>query len=618
MMQQQNQNQTAFLPTNDKEMKERGWDELDVLFISGDAYIDHPAFGTALLARLLESEGFRVGILAQPDWKDPDAFRTMGRPRLFAAISAGAMDSMVNHYTAAKKIRHNDAYTPGGIAGKRPNRAVIAYTAAVKGAFKGLPTVIGGIEASLRRLAHYDYWADKVRRSILIDSKADLLIFGMAETALLEITHRLDNGESLDNLREIKGTAFAAKTCPEGAIKLPSFEQISASTDAYNRAFKLASEQENPFSAKVLLQPHGNRNLIVNPPPLPLKEAELDRIYDLPFTRQPHPSYSKKIPAFEQIRNSITSHRGCFGGCAFCAITHHQGKTVQSRSEKSILREIDKLSSQSDFRGTISDVGGPTANMYGLGCGNPTAEKICQRPSCIYPDICKNLITEEQPAISLLRKIRQHKDIKHTFIASGIRYDLLPTQPQYFADLLQYHVSGLLKVAPESTSDRVTAVMRKPGAAIFTRFLDQFRQHNQELGLRQAVVPYLISNHPGSTLEDMVEVALYLKRHRLKVEQVQDFTPTPGSLSTCIYHTGRDPFSGKKIHIPRTVKERRLQKSLLLFHRPEAKADILEALKIIRREELAKELLGSQQPDRKKQQPQKSSKSKITRNRNIK
>ncbi|NOQ42037.1 MAG: YgiQ family radical SAM protein [Desulfuromusa sp.] len=606
---QKSSNHTPFLPTCHEEMNTRGWKELDVLIISGDAYIDHPAFASALLGRLLENKGFRVGILAQPDWKDPAALRIMGRPRLFAAISAGAMDSMVNHYTAAKKIRHNDAYTPGGVAGKRPNRAVIAYTAAIKGAFKGLPTVIGGIEASLRRLAHYDYWADKVRRSILIDSKADLLIYGMAETALLEITRRLDSGEPLDNLREIRGTAFAAKICPEDAIKLPSFEQVSDSTEAYNQAFKLASEQENPFSAKTLVQPHGNRNLIINPSALPLSEAKMDQIYDLPFIRQPHPSYNEKIPAFEQIRYSITSHRGCFGGCAFCAITHHQGKTVQSRSEKSILREIDKLSSQNDFHGTISDVGGPTANMYGLGCGNPKAEAICQRPSCIYPNICKNLTTDDQPATRLLKKIRQHKDIKHTFIASGIRYDLFPRQQQYFADLLQYHVGGLLKVAPESTSDRVTEVMRKPGAAVFTRFLEQFRQHSRELGLHQAVVPYLISSHPGCTLEDMVEVALYLKRHRLKVEQVQDFTPTPGSLSTCIYHTGRDPFSGKKIHIPRTAKERRLQKALLLYNQPEARTDIFEALKITRREDAAKELFGSQQPEQKKKQSLKNCKS---------
>ena len=614
MTQQKKQRSMPFIPTSRAEMDDRGWNELDILFISGDAYIDHPAFGTALLARLLESHGFRVGILAQPDWKNPEALQVMGRPRLFAAISAGAMDSMVNHYTAAKKIRHNDAYTPGGKSGKRPNRAVIAYTAAIKGAFKGLPTVIGGIEASLRRLAHYDYWSDKVRRSILIDSKADLLIFGMAERAILEIAQQLNRGEVLDSMTGIKGTGFVTKTSMnrrEDWITLPSFEQLSGSPDAYNQAFKLASEQENPFSAKVLIQPHGNRNLVVNPPALPLSEEELDQIYDLPFVRQPHPSYSEKIPAFEQIRNSITSHRGCFGGCAFCAITHHQGKTIQSRSEKSILREIEQLTSQDEFHGTISDVGGPTANMYGLSCGNPKAEKVCQRASCLFPNICKNLKTDDHQSTRLLGAIRQHKKIKHVFIASGVRYDLLPRQEQYFSELLQYHVGGLLKVAPESTSDPVTKVMRKPGANVFTQFLEEFRQRSQKLGLQQTIVPYLISSHPGCTLNDMIDVALYLKRHHLKVEQVQDFTPTPGSLSTCIYHTGKDPFSGKTIHVPRTEKERRFQKALLLHHRPEARSDVLQALKVSQRENVANELFGLQPPKR-----QQKSRSKRTKNKN--
>ena len=609
MTQNHNPKEIAFLPTCRAEMTARGWEELDVLFISGDAYIDHPAFGSALLARMLESHGFRVGILAQPDWKDPEVFRAMGRPRLFAAISAGAMDSMVNHYTAAKKIRRNDAYTPGGIAGKRPNRAIIAYTAAVKGVFKGLPTVIGGIEASLRRLAHYDYWSDKVRRSILIDSKADLLIYGMAETALLEITQRLSIGELIEELKEIKGTAFAAKIFQNDAVTVPSFERVSESTEAYNQAFKLASEQENPFSAKTLVQQHGSRKLIINPPSLPLTTAELDKIYDLPFVREPHPSYIEKIPAFEQICNSVTSHRGCFGGCAFCAITHHQGKTIQSRSAKSILQEIDSISSQDNFHGTITDVGGPTANMYGLGCGNPKAEKVCKRASCLFPDICNNLITNDQPATDLLGSIRQHKKIKHTFIASGVRYDLFPLQNQYFTDLLQHHVSGLLKVAPESTSDRVTEVMRKPGARIFTQFLEQFRKHSHQLGLRQAVVPYLISNHPGCTLDDMIEVALYLQQHQLKVEQVQDFTPTPGSLSTCIYHTGKDPYSGKSIHVPRAAKERRLQKALLLYHLPESRTDILEALKICGQGNVARKLLGNAQINKNPKSPQQNQKS---------
>ncbi len=603
MKQKRNRQSTPFIPTSQTEMAARGWEELDVLFISGDAYIDHPAFGTALLARLLENHGFRVGILAQPNWKSQEALRVLGRPRLFAAISAGAMDSMVNHYTAAKKIRHNDAYTPGGKAGHRPNRAIIAYTAAIKGTFKGLPTVIGGIEASLRRLAHYDYWSDKVRRSILIDSKADLLIYGMAERAILEIAQQLNRGENLDTLTRIKGTAFVSKTSSKkDGVILPSFEQLRDSPDAYNHAFKLASEQENPFSAKVVIQPHGNRDLIINPPALPLSEKELDQIYDLPFIRQPHSIYREKIPAFEQIRNSITSHRGCFGGCAFCAITHHQGKTIQSRSEKSILREIEQLSSQDDFNGTISDVGGPTANMYGLRCGNPAAEKVCQRASCLFPSICKNLLTDDQKSTRLLGAIRQDKKIKHLFIASGIRYDLLPRQEQYFSELLQYHVGGLLKVAPESTSETVTKVMRKPGAAVFTQFLEEFRQRSQKLGLRQTIIPYLISSHPGCTLDDMIDVALYLKRHQLKVEQVQDFTPTPGSLSTCIYHTGNDPFSGKTIHVPWTEKERRLQKALLLYHRPETRTEVLQALKICHREDVANELLNQQLP-KQKQKP---------------
>ncbi len=578
-----------FLPTCKEDMQARGWEELDVLFVSGDAYIDHPAFGTPLLARLLESQGYRVGILAQPDWKNLESFRVMGRPRLFAAISAGAMDSMVNHYTAAKKIRRNDAYTPGGHAGKRPNRAIIAYTAAIKGAFKGLPTIIGGIEASLRRLAHYDYWDDRVRRSVLVDSKADLLLYGMAETSLLELATRMSADEQIATIRNLRGTAMLTTKPPEDAIQVPAYNEIIENGEAYNLAFKLASEQQNPFTAKPLIQSHDQRLLQVNPPALPLTGKQLDRVYDLPFTRLPHPDYREKIPAYEQIKFSVTSHRGCFGGCAFCAITHHQGKTIQSRSEDSILAEIDRLTTHPDFHGTISDLGGPTANMYGLHCGQPAAEKICRRTSCLYPQPCKNLHTSDKQLVRLLDQVRQHPAVNHVFIASGVRYDLLPFQPAYFDALLQHHVGGLLKVAPESTVDRVTKVMRKPGAEVFTRFLEKFRQRSKELGLRQAIVPYLISGHPGCQLEDMIDVALYLKKHRLKVEQVQGFTPSPGSLATCIYHSGQDPFSGKPIHVPRSAREQRLQKALLLYHKPESKKDILEALRLCRREDLINE-----------------------------
>ncbi len=576
-------------------MSRRSWEQLDVLFIHGDAYVDHPAFGAPLLARLLAAAGYRVGVIAQPDIRDSKQLQCMGRPRLFAAISAGAMDSLVNHYTAAKKIRSNDAYTPGGRAGQRPDRATIAYTAAVKGTFKGIATVIGGIEASLRRLAHYDYWSDRVRRSILVDSKADLLIYGMAETAILEVAQRLDQGEDIAALREIRGTAYLSandQPLPRSALLLPSFEEVSADTRLYNRAFRLASEQSNPFSAAALIQPHGNRQLVVLPPALPLSEEEMDQIYALPFTRQPHPSYREPIPAYLQIRHSITTHRGCFGGCAFCAIASHQGKRIQSRSLSSIVKEVDAIAVQPDFNGTISDVGGPTANMYGLCCGNPAQERICRRSSCLYPERCNHLLTDNHANRQLLQQIRSHHQVKHVFVASGIRYDLLPLQPDYYDALLEHHISGLLKVAPETFSDPVSRVMHKPGAAVFTAFLDDYRRRCREQGRFPGIVPYLISGHPGCSLNDMIEVALYLKNHQLKVEQVQDFTPTPGTLSTCIYYTGSDPFSGTPIQVVRTVKEKRLQKALLLYHRPESHRDVEEALRLCRRTDLLPLLLA--------------------------
>ncbi|MEJ2201965.1 MAG: YgiQ family radical SAM protein [Desulfuromonadaceae bacterium] len=548
-------------------------------FVSGDAYVDHPAFGVALLARLLEAEGFRVGILAQPDWRDPAALRLLGRPRLFAAVSSGAMDSMVNHYTAAKKIRRDDAYTPGGRSGARPNRAVIAYTAAVKAAFKGLPVLIGGIEASLRRLAHYDYWDNRVRRSLLLDSKADLLLYGMAETALLEVARRVVDGASLRDLTRIRGTACLAAQAPADSVRLPSFEAVASDPQAFAEAFRLAEAEQNPYVARALAQDHGSRTLVINPPALPLSEAELDRIYALPFQKRPHPGYRQSIPAFEQIRFSITSHRGCFGGCAFCAITHHQGKLIQSRSKTSILAELDRLTQDPEFRGTVTDMGGPTANMYALDCGNEKAKTGCRRGSCLHPDRCRWLRVDDGPAVELLRQARRHPGIKHVFVASGIRYDLLVHQPEYLADLLAHHVGGLLKVAPESTCEEVTRIMRKPGPQVFVEFLEQFRRHSRQLGRRQAVVPYLIAGHPGSTLDHMVDVALFLQRQRLRVEQVQEFTPTPGTLATCIYYLGWDPWTGERVHVPRSEREKRLQKALLLWHLPEQRKLVLEALR---------------------------------------
>lgn len=581
----------AFLPVCRADLEARGWEELDILFVSGDAYVDHPAFGIPLLARLLESAGYRVGILAQPDWRNPEALRALGRPRLFAAVAAGAMDSMVNHYTAAKRLRSDDAYTPGGRAGARPNRALIAYTAALKGAFKGVPVVIGGIEASLRRLAHYDYWDDAVRRSVLVDSKADLLVYGMGETALLEIARRAAAGEAPATLHEVRGTAWLGPQPPANALELPDYEAVAADRDAYGLAFRLAAQESNPYCAHSLAQRHGARWLVVNPPALPLPPAELDRIYRLPFTRLPHPDYHEPIPAYEQIRFSITTHRGCYGGCSFCAIGQHQGKFIQSRSEESVLDEVGRLTGHPDFRGTVSDIGGPTANMYGTACVGPASGADCRRPDCLFPQPCPRLAASGSRGARLLQRVRRLAGVRHVFVASGVRLDLLKLQDDYCTELLGHHVGGLLKVAPETSVPRVARIMRKPGPEVFLAFLHRFREESQRLGRRQAVIPYFISGHPGCTLDDMVEVALFLKRNQLRVEQVQEFTPTPGTLSTCIYHTGRDPFSGASIHVPRNSRERRLQKALLLWHLPENRDDVRLALSECGRSEVLQELL---------------------------
>lgn len=581
------------LPINMLEAKQRGWDELDVVFVTGDAYIDHPAFGVPLLARLLEAAGLRVGIIAQPDWRNVEAFRALGRPRLFFAVSAGAMDSMVAHYTAARKIRRDDAYTPGNQHGARPNRATIVYTSCCKSAYKDVPVVIGGIEASLRRFAHYDYWDDNVRRSILLDSKADLLVFGMGELSLLELVNRLRAGEKFQDIKDIRGTAVVAgKTLLSGnVLQLPSYEDVSCSKMKYAEAFKLVSAQQNPYSATMLVQAHGERLLCCNPPSLPLATDMLDSIYALPFSRLPHPSYTRKIVAWEQIKTSVTIHRGCSGGCSFCAITHHQGKFIQSRSETSILSEISGITTQAWAHGVISDIGGPTANMYGSRCSAPDGGKGCRRDSCLYPQICHNLQLSDEKSAKLLESIRKIKSVRSSTVTSGIRYDLLLKQPAYFRELVSHHVGGLLKVAPEHLSDNVTNLMHKPGAKFFVRFLEMFRHESKVLGKRQALVPYLIAGHPGCKLDDMVDLALKLKELGLRVEQVQEFTPTPGTLSTCIYYTGINPLTGKHVYVPRGDKEKRLQKSLLLSHLPAERKNVLEALRIVRREEVAATLL---------------------------
>lgn len=583
-----------FIPTTREEMRQRGWDELDVIFVCGDAYIDHPAFGVPLLARWLERHGFRVGIIPQPDWRSVEPFRSLGRPRLFFAASAGAMDSLVAHYTPARKLRHDDAYTPGNRHGARPNRATLVYTSRLKEAFRDVPVIIGGIEASLRRFAHYDFWEDRVRRSLLPDAKADLLVYGMAERTLLELAQRLGRGERLAELGDLRGACRMERGEWQGerCVQLPSFEECAADKSAFAEAFRLASREQNPFCGRTLVQRHGDRLLVCNPPALPLEEAEMDAIYALPFQKAPHPSYREPIPAWEQIRNSVTSHRGCFGGCAFCAIAMHQGKIIQSRSQESLLNEIRALAARPWFRGSVSDIGGPTANMYGLSCGNREARDSCRRESCLYPAVCPSLRSDDRRAVRLLRDARGVEGVRQVAVSSGVRYDLMERQKGYFRELVAHHVGGLLKVAPEHLVDRVTARMRKPGRSAFQAFLRRFRDESARLAKRQQIVPYLMSGHPGCTLDDMLELALTLRELGLRVEQVQDFTPTPGTLSTCMYHTGMDPESGAPVPVARSDREKGLQKALLLWHLPAERKKVLEALRELGREDLSGVLLA--------------------------
>lgn len=584
-----------FIPTTREEIRQRGWDQLDVIFVSGDAYVDHPAFGVPLLARWLERHGFRVGIIAQPDWHSVEPFTALGRPRLFFAASAGAMDSMVAHYTPARKLRHDDAYTPGNRHGARPNRATLIYTSRLKEAFRDVPVIIGGIEASLRRFAHYDFWEGRVRRSLLFDAKADLLLYGMAERSMLELAQRMGRGEALADIRHLRGTCWIEKAGrqDDDRLEIPSFEECGSDRQKFAEAFRLASREQNPFCGRTIVQAHGDRLLVCAPPPLPLEEAEMDAVYALPFEKAPHPSYSEPIPAWEQISCSITSHRGCFGGCSFCAIAMHQGKLIQSRSQASVVREIRELVRKPWFRGSISDIGGPTANMYGLSCGDPQAMGRCRRESCVFPAFCRHLRVDDRRGAELLRAARGVSGVRHVAVSSGVRYDLLERQPAYFRELIAHHVGGLLKVAPEHLVKRVTALMHKPGREVFERFLARFRDESRRLGKRQQVVPYLISAHPGCTLADMLELALTLRTLGLRVEQVQDFTPTPGTASTCMFYSGMDPESGEALHVAASDREKGLQKALLLSHLPGERRKVLEALRLLGREELAGQLAGT-------------------------
>jgi uncharacterized radical SAM protein YgiQ len=572
-----------FLPTTRAEMAERGWDELDILIVTGDAYVDHPAFGPVLIARFLEGRGYRVGIVAQPRWTGTDDLLQMGRPRLFVGISAGNLDSMLNKLTAQKKVRSVDQYSPGGRAGMRPNRASIVYANLCRQAFPGLPIVLGGIEASLRRIAHYDYWSDSVRRSILLDAKADLLVFGMGERAAWEIADRLAAGAPVTALTDVRGTAHVKNRASDwealaGApsrfvrdgkvLLLPSYEEVSTDKAAYARMSRLFQYETNAHNARPLLQVHGSQAVFFNAPALPLEESLMDGLYDLPFLRRPHPAYSEAIPAFETVKHSIVTMRGCFGGCTFCSITEHEGRIIQSRSADSVLREIRALRRMDDFRGVISDVGGPTANMYKMRCRDERIEAACRRLSCVHPGICDNLVTDHAPLIDLLARVRREPGVRKAFVASGVRYDLAERSPEFIRELARHHTGGQLSVAPEHTDPDVLRHMKKPNIESYERFAEAFCRASETSGKEQYLVPYFIVGHPGSTLADTIELALWLKQQNMRPRQIQEFIPTPMAVATTMYYTGVDPLTGEDVPVARDLREKRRMKALLFWWDP--------------------------------------------------
>jgi len=648
-----------FLPTSRAEMDALGWDSCDVVLVTGDAYVDHPSFGMAVIGRLLEAHGFRVGIVAQPAWTDPSAFMALGRPNLFFGITAGNMDSMVNRYTADRKIRRDDAYSPDAAPALRPDRAVLVYAQRCREAYRDVPIVIGGIEASLRRIAHYDYWSEKVRRSVLLDSKADLLVFGNGERAVVEIAHRLGRGESVESIRDLRGTAFVRRGRPEGffeidsteidapgpvdgprdpyameeersgaacatgetapegdpagagtlvtlrrrpprghprertAIRLPAYEQVSRDPVLYAHASRILHAESNPHNARCLVQRHGDRDVWINPPPVPLQTDEMDRVFELPYRRVPHPGYGgARLPAYEMIRFSVTITRGCFGGCSFCSITEHEGRIIQNRSERSILAEIERIrDTVPGFTGVVSDLGGPTANMWRLACKSREIEAACRKPSCIFPDVCGNLGTNHDPLIGLYRKARALPGVKKVLIASGLRYDLAVRSPAYVKELATHHVGGYLKIAPEHVARGPLQAMMKPGIGTYDRFKELFERYSEAAGKEQYLIPYFIAAHPGTSDEDMLELALWLKRNRFRPDAVQAFLPSPMASATAMYHSGKNPQkgvrrSGGDIPVPRGLKVRRLHKAFLRYHDPNNWPLLREALRRMGRAEL--------------------------------
>ena len=582
-----------FLPVSKADMEERGWWWYDFLLVTGDAYVDHPSFGTAVIGRVLEAEGYRVAVLAQPDWHSAEAFRAMGRPRLGVMIGSGNLDSMVAHYTAAKKRRSEDFYSPGKKAGLRPDHAVIVYANRAREAFPDLPIVIGGLEASRRRCAHYDYWDDKVRRSALADAGADILVYGMGEYATREIARRLKKKEPAGSLTDIRGTAVLVSdpsVCAYDSLTLPSFEAVSSSMTDYADATRVEYEEHDPVRGKALIQQHGNRYLIVNPPAMPLSTEELDFVAELPYTRQYHPMYEPMggVPAIEEVKFSVIHNRGCFGGCNFCSLAFHQGRMVTSRSHESVIREVTALTRFPDFKGYINDVGGPSANFRHPSCAKQLKYGMCAQKRCLAPTPCPNIDADHSDYLALLRKLRNIPGVKKVFVRSGIRYDyMLEDKNQaFFAELVKYHISGQLKVAPEHCIDSVLDYMGKPHIGVYEKFMDQYRRLNDKYSKEQYIVPYLMSSHPGSTLQDAVALAEYLNSKGRQPEQVQDFYPTPGTISTCMYYTGLDPITMKPVYVAKSYHEKAMQRALLQWKRPDKRKLVIEALKEAGREDL--------------------------------
>ncbi len=574
-----------FLPLSREDAIERGWNEVDFVYVIGDAYVDHPSFGPAIISRVLEHNGFTVGIISQPDWHSTEDFEIYGKPRLGFFVSSGNIDSMVAHYTAAKKKRSEDAYTPGGLAGKRPDRAVIVYCNRIREAYGDVPIIIGGLEASLRRFAHYDYWDDKIRRSIIFDSQADLISFGMGEKQTVEIAERLRNGENIKDMRDIKGTCYVCDVTetPLSGAECPSFENVVASKKEYAISCRIQQDEQDHIRGKLIKQRHGNKMLVQNPPMPPLTTEELDEIYSLPFTRNYHPSYEKLggVPGIEEVKFSITHNRGCFGGCNFCSIAFHQGRYVTSRSKESILAEAEILTKLPDFKGYIHDVGGPTANFRAPSCEKQKTLGLCKGKKCLAPKVCPALVSDHSEYLDILRSLREIKGVKKVFIRSGIRYDymLRDENESFFKELIRYHVSGQLKVAPEHCSAHVLEKMGKPYIEDYVKFSRRYFELSKSAGKEQYLVPYLMSSHPGSGLNEAVELALFLKKRGIRPEQVQDFYPTPGTISTCMFYTELDPYTMKEVYVAKTPKDKAMQRALLQYYNPKNRDIILEALK---------------------------------------